>query len=267
MIQRIFYPGDRWVYFKIYCAPMSTNNILLDKIKPLMSQWIDERIIDKWFYIRYADPVHHLRVRVELKETYYLGLVISNLRVKLTDDLENGIVSDIKIDSYHREIERYGADNMVNCENFFFEDSCNVLDLIKYNGTDIDMIYLTIEWIFSLLFSLYMDDNKIKNYLSDMDNRYRKEFGLSIQQIKIINDEYRKISSKILSFLLNYHHELRETKIDKTWIVSPNFTNNLLPSLIHMHINRLFSINQRLYEYIVYRMSCKSFDSMLKRNL
>lgn len=265
MTRRIFYPGDEWVYFKIYSAPTLDNHILLNCILPFTTICFEDGAIDKWFFIRYSDTGHHIRLRMKLTDPHHLGKIITCLRNHLSEELDNGTVSSIQLDTYQRELERYGTEDMGTCETFFFEDSGLVLDVLKTQCSDQEMICHSIMWLLGLLFSLGMSEKGIKDYLKEMESRYQREFGLSTLQIKVVNDEYRRLSPAIMKDLMQRYRE-RCGNVDKySWITAPGSSQYLLSSLVHMHMNRLFQMNQRLYEYIVYHMSAKVFDSLLKR--
>lgn len=265
MTQRTFYPGDKWVYFKIYSPPIIANYLLTERIGPLVNRWIDERFIDRWFFIRYADTGHHIRLRTRLVNLDNIGILITGLRNQLTEELNNGTVSGIQLDSYQRELERYGESNIEKCENFFFEDSRKVLDTIQDKKEDIELIRHSVFWILSLLVSLGLTNQQINEYLTEMEDGYQREFRLSSFQVKIINDEYRKFSRDILCQTLELCSQSREKDEKATWIVVSASPQHLLSSLIHMHINRIFAMNQRLYEYIVYHIANKVFESVEKR--
>jgi len=265
MTQRTFYPGDRWIYFKIYSPPTLTDYILTERIDPLVNRWIKEEVIGKWFYIRYWDTGHHIRLRTELTDLNHIGKVVTELRKQLSEELENGTVSGIQLDTYQRELERYGADSIEKCESFFFEDSSKVLVTIKDKTEDMELICNSIIWLLNLLVSLGMSDIQVKEYMMKMEDKYLREFSLSTSQIKVINNEYRKHSSEIMRCIQELYRQPRQ-KDDKTaWIIAPEASQYLLSSLVHMHVNRVFAMNQRLYEYIVYHMANKAFESVIKK--
>lgn len=264
MTQRTFYPGDKWVYFKIYCPPTMTNYILTERIGSLVNRWYDEGIIEKWFYIRYSDTGYHIRLRVELICLNHISKVVIELRNQLSEELGNGTVSSIQLDTYQRELERYGASYMELCESFFFKDSCSVLETIKEKTEDIDLICHSILWLLGLLISIEMTDNNITDYLLGMEDRYQREFRLSTFQIKVINDEYRKIRGNLIGEALELYGKPRLKVNHIDWITAPDSSQYLLSSLVHMHVNRVFPKNQRLYEYIIYHITNKVFDSILK---
>lgn len=264
MTQRTFYPGDRWVYFKIYTPPTQTNYLLTERIGPLVNRWLEEGIISRWFYIRYSDMGHHIRLRTELNDLNIIGKIVTGLRIQLSEELGNGTVSSIQLDTYQRELERYGENLIDYCETFFFEDSCKVLDTIKYITDDIQLICQSIIWLWDLLVSLGMTNAQIKRYLTEMEVRYQQEFRLSTLQIKVINDEYRTQSREIIKLMLELYSQTSQKAANSSWITSPEAPLYLLSSLVHMHFNRLFTMNQRLYEYIVYHMANKALESILK---
>lgn len=265
MIQRVFFPGDKWVYFKVYTSPINANDVLIRRILPIISKWTDMNLITKWFFIRYADPNHHLRIRVELHDIRSVGAIIHEMRIQLNEELDEGIISNLQIDTYQREIERYGEENIIKCESFFCEDSNEVLELIKIKSKELDIITQTIDWINNLFLVLKMSQKDMMDFSSNMKQRYLQEFKFSNEQISVINKTFRNISNKVVDILFKRLKPSQHEIENKSWIRNQINFDKLLASLIHMHINRVFNSNQRLYEYIIYHMFCKGLDSILKR--
>ena len=79
-LKRTFIIGEEWLYYKIYCGNRTSDTILIDVIKPLTESLLKEKIIDKWFFIRYSDPENHLRVRFHCSNISKLGLIIEKLK-------------------------------------------------------------------------------------------------------------------------------------------------------------------------------------------
>lgn len=65
---RDFYPGDEWVFFKLYGGIAICDKILFTHVLPLTNFLESEGTIDKWFFIRYSDPEFHLRIRLHTKD-------------------------------------------------------------------------------------------------------------------------------------------------------------------------------------------------------
>jgi thiopeptide-type bacteriocin biosynthesis protein len=63
-IKRSFTIGEEWLYFKIYCGVKTANELLISVVEPLVTKLRKEKKITLWFFIRYSDPEHHLRIRL-----------------------------------------------------------------------------------------------------------------------------------------------------------------------------------------------------------
>lgn len=74
-IQRAFIPGNKWLYFKLYTGYKTSDMILSKKIFVIINNLKRQNLIDKWFFIRYADPEHHIRIRFLMKNEYYIGKI------------------------------------------------------------------------------------------------------------------------------------------------------------------------------------------------
>jgi len=74
-LKRSFILGDEWIYFKLYSGAQTADRILESSIKPSMDNLLKGKI-DQWFFVRYADPDLHLRVRVHCRSSENVGFVI-----------------------------------------------------------------------------------------------------------------------------------------------------------------------------------------------
>ncbi|RYG00643.1 MAG: hypothetical protein EOO07_35195 [Chitinophagaceae bacterium] len=128
-VQRSFHVGDRWVFLKIYCKTKNQNAIL-EQVGKLIGKFTKDKKIQSWFFIRYADPRYHLRLRFLLPESQQTNL-ISEVFIGLRQLLDNEIISGIELDTYTRELERYGEQSIEKIEDAFFHNSQMVLSLLK----------------------------------------------------------------------------------------------------------------------------------------
>ena len=55
-VQRAFFPGSEWYYYKIYCSVFFADKLLCNIIMPLSEQWKQRGLISQWFFIRYKRP-------------------------------------------------------------------------------------------------------------------------------------------------------------------------------------------------------------------
>src|SRR5690606_307453 len=110
-ITRYFFPGDKWIYFKIYCAPQYASEVISRWIYPLMKRCSSRPGFGKWFFVRYYDPEPHLRLRIQA-DPVLLEAMPGLVNKALRPFLKNGLIRRLQLDTYAREIERYGADVM-----------------------------------------------------------------------------------------------------------------------------------------------------------
>ncbi|MBO9636254.1 MAG: lantibiotic dehydratase, partial [Chitinophagaceae bacterium] len=130
-IKRQFIPGSEWLYFKLYISHESSNALLTNAVYPLMKKLQQEGLIRQWFFIRYGDPRHHIRLRMRLTDYNTMGATMQHIYNKLEDLSSLHIINSIQMDTYIREIERYGAETMELSEQYFFYNSEFVCDLLK----------------------------------------------------------------------------------------------------------------------------------------
>ena len=122
-IPRQFPPGSEWLYAKVYCPLGGIDELLRAQVRPLLSS-LPPGTIDRWFFIRYADPRPHLRLRFQGRSQMLLETVLPALRARLAPLLATGRVASLDLGTYERELERYGGDSgMPICEEIFRVDS------------------------------------------------------------------------------------------------------------------------------------------------
>jgi class I lanthipeptide synthase len=83
--------------------------VLVEHVGPTIRALHETGLIDGWFFIRYADPADHLRLRCHGTPHDLLGEVLPALREAITPALSEGLLYRISVDTYEREVERYGG--------------------------------------------------------------------------------------------------------------------------------------------------------------
>ncbi|MBJ8346728.1 lantibiotic dehydratase [Antrihabitans sp. YC2-6] len=109
-VRRTFTPGGEWLYLKVYTGTATADRVLTGALGPVLAQLADAGVADRWFFLRYGDPDHHLRVRLHGEPSALLGAAMPALSDALAPRIEDGTVWKIVVDTYQREIERYGGD-------------------------------------------------------------------------------------------------------------------------------------------------------------
>lgn len=284
-VKRLFLPGDEWLFYKIYSGPKTLEGILIKDIPILIQELLDRKIIDKFFYIRYSDPDYHIRLRFHLSDSLKINEAVSFINKSLSLYVEKRLVWKIVMDSYTREIERYGNKNIVDIETLFYFDSLLVLELLKnVEGSDEKRWLFSIRLIDTLLDKFDLSAEKKMEYYESLNKSYSQEFNFN-KRLKVqLDDKYRKYSKAIMetmssneSYIKNgiaqfFIHSLPVIEIIKLRERKAQLEvpiDNIIGSIIHMHLNRIFRTKQRLHEFVIYYFLSKfskSFTARLKYN-
>ena len=136
-LRRQFPPGSEWLYAKLYTGPGIADRLLVDTLRPLVSTAVAGGAADGWFFIRYADPDPHVRLRLHGDPRRLTGELLPRLADSLAPLLEDGRVARWQLDTYVREVERYGgAQGIVLAEQLFCLDSECVLAMLDSTPGD-----------------------------------------------------------------------------------------------------------------------------------
>lgn len=288
LVQRSFIPGDHWIYFKIYTGIKVADRILTKNISIIIHKLNKKQIIDKWFFIRYNDPDFHIRIRILVKNKSDIGEVISLFYLQFRNLIKSNEIWKIQLDTYNRELERYGKTLIEISESIFHIDSeCILSTLIileKYKNENFRwMIGIKMIDIFLSDFSLNL---KMKQELLKVMNKsFKKEFGFNKFNSKEFNSKFRENKKTIESVLNQTINDpnfadfttIIKKKSKKIRLIislinktqsSPTITDisALLSTYIHMLINRLFRSKSRLYEVIIYDFLYRYYTSEIVKN-
>jgi lantibiotic biosynthesis protein len=130
-IRRTFAPGSQWLYLKVYTGTASADGLLSDHLGPVLRRLRDSGTVDSWFFLRYHDSGHHLRLRVHGEPSALRDQAFPALTDALAPHLDTGTVSNVMLDTYHREIERYGGDHGIEfAEQIHAADSEAVVQVL-----------------------------------------------------------------------------------------------------------------------------------------
>src|SRR5215217_3652376 len=130
-VRRRFPPGSEWLYAKLYTGIATADRILNHLVCPLARSALASGAADAWFFIRYADPDWHLRLRLHGEPRRLHAEVLPDLEAAAAPLLETKQLWRLQMDTYEREVERYGGDRGIElAEHVFAADSEAVLTII-----------------------------------------------------------------------------------------------------------------------------------------
>jgi lantibiotic biosynthesis protein len=133
---RRFTPGSEWLYANLFGPAGAADRVLVDHVGPVARAVRESRIACDWFFIRYSDPAHHLRVRFHGDPSVLLTRVLPALNDALADALTDGLLYRVSLDTYEREVERYGGlDGVQLMEQIAAADSDAVVRILERRPT------------------------------------------------------------------------------------------------------------------------------------
>jgi thiopeptide-type bacteriocin biosynthesis protein len=285
-ISRAFAPGSEWLYAKLYTGSGTADRVLRDVVAPVVRQAIGSGAAESWFFIRYSDPDWHVRVRFRGDAKRLAGEVLPALHEAAAPLLASGAIHKLLLDTYGREIERYGGDGgMALSEAVFQADSEAVLGIVELLAGDAaaDARWrLTLRGMDQLLADLGFDLGKKLEVMRGVRENFGREFGVNTFVEKQLGDRFRRERGAVEALLDPQNdagHDLepglellsarsarvaplvaalRAVKLDGT-------IADLAPSYLHMHANRLLRAAARAQELVLYDFLCRVYESRLAR--
>ena len=283
MIQRKFILGEEWLYYKLYCGPRTADHLLSALILPLTEKLLSENLIAQWFFIRYADPKPHLRLRFKLQDNVNIGKVITEMKNQTLPYIEEKRLWKVQTDTYTRELERYGNTTMELSETLFFHDSILItkaMDLVE----DDELYFLfMLQCISSFVHAFSFSAEEELRFYQKNALAFKEEFNMDKPSKLALDKKYRGLRKEIDQFLSSGASEYpplwevlkaRDTYISKGIIVLLDKNKagalevplqSLMSSYIHMFVNRAFRGKQRFYELVIYDFLERHTKSSIKR--
>jgi thiopeptide-type bacteriocin biosynthesis protein len=270
MPRRKFQLGSEWCYAKIYTGIKNAEIVIRDSIYDVVEQLERSGVIVKWFFIRYSDPMNHVRLRFHLLNPADYGLIVDSLVNTLQSSIEDGRVSKIDFDTYVRELERYGFEKIEAAEAIFHADSKFIFSIIK----KMDDLTGNTWKIGILIVDLYVDvfcrdDEERYRFIKMMKESFANEFGADKNQRKILTDKYRNLKPELTRLFqekpfadrypwfeecfTNFRDEICKIR-KRDYENESQAINPYLASFIHMSLDRLFRSRNRLHEYVLYSL-------------
>ncbi|UYZ61178.1 lantibiotic dehydratase [Hymenobacter latericus] len=274
---RKFSLGSEWLYYKLYCGPKMANRVLREAVAPLVAELEKRKLINHWFFVRYADPDSHLRLRLHLPQVKRLGEVVQLVRDYLQPCLDYGYVWKKQTDTYNRELERYGPSTIELSEHLFHQQSQAYLDYLVAAGPEDEARC----WLWGVravdelleAFNLPLD-NKLE-LLRSLKAAFAAEFQLGKELKRQLDAKYREWRPDLSQALTRdfpaaapdgqlqalaaaIRGKLREHPPEVA-------LGSLLSSYVHMLLNRVIPADARLHELVLYDFLFRHYDSCRAR--
>jgi thiopeptide-type bacteriocin biosynthesis protein len=285
-IQRKFALGSEWIYVKIYTGYRTADHLLVNDLYSLTHSLTKKNLIRKFFFIRFSDPFYHIRLRLCVTDVSNIGTIISSLNKTLHPKIQNRLITKVQFDTYNREMERYHELLIEKAETVFCTDSSYIIkiirNIVKYEAEDN-------RWLAGILLIIsFLDCSKISTeeklrMTEGLAKSFKNEFGFDMYNSKQFNAKYREHTQvindvigrtyltdgfeKIYPLIDKRNKELNSVMEEIKAISEKNNLDYLryLSSYLHMTVNRLFPVKNRLHELLLYDMTSRYYKSLLAR--
>jgi thiopeptide-type bacteriocin biosynthesis protein len=283
--ERFFPPGSEWFYLKVYGGVAALDEALRSVIPSIIQTATEKGIISQWFFVRYADPRDHLRLRFKGCQDRLMCDLTPLLR-PLTNLLAVGHVSTIQLDTYQREIERYGGIAGIQAaEAIFFADSTAVLAILSALDSDDglgDRWRIALLGIDRLLEDCGFNQEEKLRMARRLCDSFDREFRTSSYLRTQLGARFRRERGTIEALLAGeavsgsafeaasraYQVRsgmIRESlqKLDSLQTISDfrSSIQELATSYVHMHVNRLIRSAARRHELVLYNFLYRLYDA------
>lgn len=288
-VERILPPGSQWLYLKLYTGAATADHVLRDTVAPLVAHAFESGAADRWFFLRYSDPQWHLRVRFG-GDPDRLRDLIGVIAERLEPELGAGRIWRWQLDTYEREVERYGGAAAIDiAERIFQADSDAVLaalaELSGDAGADARW-RLTLAGIDRLFADFGLDLAARADALEKMRRSFAAEFNAGADFNRQLARRLREVGDDLYDLLdrgVGDDHplaagfyaldrrsealaplvaELRSLEA-RGILTFP--VDDLVWNYSHMYVNRMIRSDQRAHELVLYDLLHKLTLSRLRR--
>jgi thiopeptide-type bacteriocin biosynthesis protein len=284
-VRRRFAPGSDWLYAKLYCGAATGDAVLRDAIAPLVRDVMARGSADSWFFIRYADPDDHIRVRFRGDPDRLLVDVLPVLRAATEPLVDADIVWKLQLDTYEREVERYGGPRGIElAEDLFRHDSDAVLAIVELLEGDAGQDArwrLALRGADHLLDDFGYDLGQKRAIMRRAREAFAAEHRADTRLKKQLGVKFRAERDRVAELLdraPNPDHDLSPgfdalARRAEAWrdtiaeIRARDARGELRPRLdvvvwsyIHMHANRLLRSAHRAQEMVLYDLLARTYD-------
>jgi thiopeptide-type bacteriocin biosynthesis protein len=273
---RNFAPGGGdWLYWKLYTGYSTTDRLLVESIVPAMRRLQQEGRMSSWFFVRYGDPDHHLRLRIRGGDA---GDLLKELGPLFASWMDNGWVAKVQLDTYARELERYGgAEQIDRIETLFAADSEAVAAALPYMLGDATQRWQTAAWgTHRLLDDLGVAEEHKLALLEHLSKQYGHELDAPRVTREALARKTRETrlaldaifdDAALRPWQPAYEHRSRviaslALRLDR----QPPFADGIIASVLHLHLNRVFRSRKREQERVLYDLLLRRERSRAARN-
>jgi lantibiotic biosynthesis protein len=281
--------APEWLYYKFYCGVKSADKILTDVVKPVTDALEQQGLLARFFFIRFTDPIFHIRFRVRLKDNAHADVAVKLINEYIQPFRSSGHIWKVQTDTYNREIDRYGASTIEHAESIFYHDSAAVLKMLTETwGDEREQV----RWLWAMraidgLFDIFdipvaariaMCDTMSQsfagefnadNFLREQVNTKFRNYRSSIENIMNKNNDADSELAPLIAILREKNSLTEPVAKSLLRTISEGRAEvalvDLLGSYIHMLVNRVIASKARLHEMVIYNFLYRHYKTVLAK--
>jgi thiopeptide-type bacteriocin biosynthesis protein len=268
-----------WHYIKLYGSEEYLAAFISGELKSLLQQAHQAGLIRRWFFIRYTDPDFHIRLRIEGARPEFGAFLSAFQQNALESRLATHDLSAYVFDNYVPEYSRYGGKALMQfVEELFFHDSNYCLTIMaaaQQQNSDELIWKAALVGALDYLGAFGLNEAEISGLITLQRSGYGAELELAKPQFDSLGLLYKKHRHYIEAALRDpsgvepvIRHALalrsRNNASARAVVLAGTTKDGLLailPSVLHMQANRLFSSNSRPQEFIVWDFLARAHRS------
>jgi len=266
-VSRHLFLDSEWIYFKIYASSYIQQKLLRYEIFTVVEKLYKKKLLDKFFFVLYQDiNGPHLRLRFLTSNESGHREIVTTIAETFSPYLEKGIICKIVAETYNRELERYGEQNIEEIETIFSVNSWYTLCFLKANPVFNEQKWLQSATIIDrqlceLNFNMWERHKFCEHALSLLN----KKLGVTQETKKKLQEIFKKYVYRDEFIFENVKSTLTQVSYDRMLISTQTVVSKMnegakrdfILNILHMAMNRIFPFSQNVYELIIYDyMNC-----------
>jgi thiopeptide-type bacteriocin biosynthesis protein len=254
-------PGSEWLFAKLFCPRNLEDDVICDSMFTLAENAVACQFADSWFFIRYADPEPHIRLRFHGRAEVLTHQLFGHVCDWANRLMADGLCLKLQFDTYEQEVERFGgAKGMAIAESIFAADSRSAIRIMHHLRAKLwphDQTTLIALSIDNLLRALALSSRDRLNWYKKQANPGGQDVGTEYRKRKDVLRPALAEPARLfagyengaaLASIFDEHRVaissaaqcLRELS-DTGELQQP--LDSLFSSFVHLHVNRLGALN------------------------
>jgi len=254
-------PGSEWLFAKLFCPRNLEDDVICDSMFTLAENAVASGFADSWFFIRYADPEPHLRLRFHGPAQTLRHQLFGHVCDWANQLMSDGLCLKLQFDTYEQEVERFGgAEGITIAESIFAADSRSAVKILRHlraKAWPHDLTTLFALSIDHLLQTLAQSSSEVLRWYKTNASPGSQEVGAEYRKRKdtlrsVLAESTRLFASyekgPILASILQERHESLSDAAQRLHNLSDTSQlqqplGSLFSSFVHLHLNRLGGTN------------------------